>query len=539
MTDTTSHTSQDASTPADALASDGPASAEASTADGPVSADAPAADGPATAEASTAGGPGQPPSAASDSPGASEPPSRGGAGSTALGVLGFVAALGVGFFAGKWITRPDTPVEIVEGDRVRVALRGDEPQRGPDDAWVTVIEFADFECPYCAKGAGPLGEALDDLGDDARLIFKHYPLPFHSRAMPAARAAYAAQQMGKFWELHDWLYERRGDVGDLRGHVASLGLDPDAFMKVMFSDEAATAIDDDMLAGGKAGVSGTPAYVVNGHLYRGAKSEEQWRAILEAERDAAKKTGASRENVYATLMKDAKDQLGDGKPVGGKKPSANAPKRRPGEADASVRYKVPTAGRPALGADEPLVTVVVFSDFQCPFCKRLAPVVHDVVKNNPDVRVVFRQMPLPSHTQARQAAKAALAAHRQGKFWEMHDKLFAVQSALGQGTFRQLAQDLGLDMARFEKDLADPELDALIDQDMALAKQVGVVATPSSFVNGRYVRGAQTSTSLQSVIEQAREEAQALVDEGTPRAQVYDKLQEHALPGVQAGEGAP
>jgi protein-disulfide isomerase len=449
--------------------------------------------------------------------------------------VGFVAALGVGFLGGQWAVKPkSSPTELVEGDRFRVELRGDEPTRGPADALVTIVMFSDFECPYCAKGAQSALAAAADFPEDVRVVFKHYPLPFHSRAMPAARAAWAAHQLGKFWEFHDFLYEGRGDLSNIQGELASLGIDPQDFGAKMTSEASAKAVDEDTIAGGKVGVSGTPAYAVNGHVYAGARSESQWEEILEAELRTAKAmvaAGTPRDQVYAELMKGAKATRGDGKPVGGA-PSARAPERRPGEPATDVVYRVSADDRATLGPADALVTVVVFSDFQCPYCKRLAPVMHEIVKANADVRVVFRQMPLPNHSGARPAARAAVAAGRQGKFWEMHDRLFERGPALREGEAAKLAEELGLDAARFAADLADPAVEALIDEDVAMARQFGVMATPTCFVNGRYVRGAQTTQSLQVVVEEERAKAQKLVDGGISRAQVFDHLMQNAATAV-------
>lgn len=467
-------------------------------------------------------------------------------GQTALGVLGFVLALAVGFLVGKWINRPDVKVEPLGKERVRVTLRGDEPTLGPKDAWVTVIEFADFECPYCAKGAGPLAEAIEAMDEgDVRLIFKHYPLPFHRKAVPAARAGYAAHRMGKFWQVHDFLYEHRGDVTDLRGFVTTLGLDPDEFVSLMFSDEAMKAIDDDMLAGGRAGVSGTPAYIVNGHVYAGARSKAQWIAIFEQAKEEAEALGVPREAIYDTLMKDAKDRIGDGAPVGGK-PSARGPARRPGEADLMARYKVPAGDdRPTLGADDALVTIVLFSDFQCPYCRRLAAVVTEIARAQGDVRLIFRNFPLPTHPRAETAARAAMAAARQGKFWPMHDALFGHRGPLTDEAIGRMAEKVGLDVERFERDRQDPAISAQVREDVALGKRFGVVATPTMFVNGRYVRGAQTAKTLEQVIENARTEAREVLakrsGDGTPYDRIVADALDRAIPeeAPQAGAAAP
>jgi protein-disulfide isomerase len=234
-----------------------------------------------------------------------------GFGSTTIGILGFVLALGGGFYLGKWIRKPEArPVDLVQGERYKVKLRGDEPTKGAEDALVTVIEFADFQCPYCAKGAEPLDEILEDHPEDVRLIYKHYPLPFHRKAPAAARAAWAAHRQGKFWEMHDWLYSRDADITGIKDQVETLGMDWEQFSKDSVTQEASDAIDDDMMAGGLVGVSGTPAFVVNGHAYKGLKREQQWRQIIDSELEVARQLvedGTARADVYAKLMEDAKE----------------------------------------------------------------------------------------------------------------------------------------------------------------------------------------------------------------------------------------
>jgi protein-disulfide isomerase len=453
-------------------------------------------------------------------------------------VMGFLAALGGGFFVGNLAlsSRSAPPVAEDGGARLRVDLRGDEPSVGATDALVTIVEFSDFQCPYCAKAAGPVLDAVNDHADDVRLVFKHYPLPGHAKAVPAARAAWAAHQQGKFWEAHDWLYEHKADVEGVRSYLQlELGLDGERFGRDSVSEAAGNAIDEDMLAGGKVGITGTPAFLVNGKLYSGTKTRDQWASIIRTELAAARAlvdSGVPRAEVYATLMKDAVATRGDGAPVGGKKPSARANARRPGEPDPAVTYRVTPDGRPTLGPENAPIAVVVFSDFQCPFCVRLAPRLRSFIERHPDVKVVMRNLPLQSiHPQARAAAKAALAAGRQGKYWEMHDLLF--ERGVGGGNFTALAAELGLDATKFAADLADPALDASIDEDLAVAKQYGVSSTPATFINGRFVAGAVPDAVFDQVISDARAEVERVVAGGTAKEQAFAAIMEAAKTAVE------
>ena len=446
--------------------------------------------------------------------------------SIAIAVLGFAATLGIGFYAGQWIkeTYFTDSAKIEEGDRYRVDLRGDEPQMGPKDALVTIIEFSDFQCPFCAKVADPLKDAMDSYGDDVRLLFKHFPLTGHQQAGPAARAAWAAHQQGKFWEMHDLLFANQRTLGDedLAKFGTKLGLDAARDEADRKSDASRSAVDADQSAGQKGGASGTPYFLVNGHPYSGALPAKQWREIIEYERKAAQRLidgGTARADVYTALMKDAKAS----------RMPAGKSKRRPGEPYPEKAYKVPIDMRPQHGPDDALVTMVEFSDFQCPFCKKVTSTLEEIkARYKGDLRLVFRQRPLPMHPDARQGAQAALAAHRQGKFWEMHDKLFAAPSDMTKPTFLRYAQELGLDTAMFELDLDSAEITQMIKDDEAIADRLGSRGAPAFFINGRFISGAQPLENFTAIIDEEKAKAQKLVDAGTPRAGVYDKIMEGA-----------
>lgn len=149
-------------------------------------------------------------------------------------------------------------------------------------------------------------------------------------------------------------------------------------------------------------------------------------------------------------------------------------------------YDFPLDGSPFKGPADAPITIVEFSEFQCPYCSKVTPQLKQVMDAYPEqVKVVFKNYPLRSHPWAKPAALAGLAAHRQGKFWEMHDLLFAGQKELNHQKFQIFAQQLGLDMAKFNADLKNPELAKKVDRDTQLGKQSGVRGTPTLFVNGR------------------------------------------------------
>ncbi|HET6585003.1 MAG TPA: thioredoxin domain-containing protein [Nannocystaceae bacterium] len=201
---------------------------------------------------------------------------------------------------------------------------------------------------------------------------------------------------------------------------------------------------------------------------------------------------------------------------------------KPGEAPSVTdeRKVVAVAGYPSRGPDDAPVTIVAFSDFECPFCIRGANNLEKVVASHPGkVRVVFRNMPLPMHAGAEPAAIAALAAHRQGKFWEMHDALFATQGKFAVDDLDALADEIGLDMTRYRSDIADPALAAALKRDVDEAKRLGVTGTPSFFVNGRLVVGARPADELTTLVAEEAAAAERFVANHGGRDDPYAALQ--------------
>ena len=184
------------------------------------------------------------------------------------------------------------------------------------------------------------------------------------------------------------------------------------------------------------------------------------------------------------------------------RPANPAAPARPSGPDPDKVYTVNTEGAPFEGPKSAAVTIVEFSDFQCPFCAKVDPTVkqlQDVYKDN--VQIVWKHYPLTSiHKNAMGAAVAAEAAHSQGKFWQFHDKLFASQSSLSPDQMRQYAKELGLNTAKFEADLTSPETWKHVTDDMSEAHRLGVIGTPVFFVNGHFLSGTQPLAAFAKVI---------------------------------------
>jgi protein-disulfide isomerase len=153
--------------------------------------------------------------------------------------------------------------------------------------------------------------------------------------------------------------------------------------------------------------------------------------------------------------------------------------------DPTAGKTIPVDGSPVRGADGAPVTVVEFADFECPFCQRLAPELDELLAKRPKVRFVYKFMPLSMHPHGEQAARAAIAAQAQGKFWEMHHQLFANGTHLEDADLEAYAKGLGLDVPRFKADMQAPATKARLEADRKLADDLGVKGTPTLYIDGR------------------------------------------------------
>ena len=168
------------------------------------------------------------------------------------------------------------------------------------------------------------------------------------------------------------------------------------------------------------------------------------------------------------------------------------------------RYTVATAAiDPVRGGASAPVTIVEFSDYQCPFCARVNPTLDRIRQTYGDkVKIVFKDFPLPNHAQAPKASEAAHCAGEQGKYWEMHDRMFADQRALNVPQLKQSAVALGLDAAKFDQCLDSGKHAAVVAAGLAQGERLGVNSTPSLYINGRALIGAQPFEAFKQIIDE-------------------------------------
>ena len=468
---------------------------------------------------------------------------------------------------------------------VKIDIKDTDAFKGVKDAKIVLVEFSDFQCPYCAKIAPVISELTKD-NKDIKVIFKHFPLSFHQMAKKTAKVSYCLNKQGKFWQFHDKVFANQKDLNDknLENWVKELKINQDEYKKCLNDPNTEKAITDSISEGMKIGVKGTPSLYLNGVQINAMSKEsinnaiesernkvigeltpqtvvatikgkkitwqdflnnnKNYKAISKSEKDkklyetyarilskelskkileaAAKEEGKKDINDYIKSITDLiptpkdedlkklyeslKPQL-KGKTFDEIKPQLiqydkqmKAQKAVQGKLKElsekyNVEIKMPipvspkltinTEGSPFMGNKNAKHVLVVFSDFECPYCARAAKFIEDLTNNHADtVKVVFKEFPLPFHKQAKGAAIASLCFDKQGKFKEFHDKAFANQLKLKEETYINWAKEMKLNVDDFKKCLKDKNIEAKIDKDIQEGQSLGVMGTPTMFLDG-------------------------------------------------------
>ncbi|HEV8320544.1 MAG TPA: DsbA family protein, partial [Myxococcota bacterium] len=269
-----------------------------------------------------------------------------------------------------------------------------------------------------------------------------------------------------------------------------------------------------------------PTFFINGRMFTGARPLDAFKTAVDAAKAEAAEvsvrcSAAPGPPLYAAIT--ARGRTDAPPPVAAAPPPPAAPA-------ADAVYDVPVGKSPVRGPKDALVTLVMFTDFQCPFCRKAMDVIAEIrTSYGDDVRLVFKHMPLTFHKDARLAAIASVAAGRMGKFWEYHDQLWAAAgTSLGRDDLLRYAETLHLDAARFTAALDDPAVAFYVDDDVALATRLGVTGTPTFFVNGKKLVGALPYDAFKTAVDEALARAADLIKTGVARASVYEVIRKTA-----------
>ena len=385
-----------------------------------------------------------------------------------------------------------------------VPVTAKDPIWGNPDAPVTIVEFSDFQCPFCAR----VGETLDELRRvygpaQLRLVWKNYPLPFHNQARPAADAAMTVFALGgtdAFWKFHDLVFANQRELSaeNYLRWAALAGVDGAKFEAELSAKQRLPKVDEDVELAARLGIRGTPVFRINGVPLMGAQPLGSFKEIIDAQLAAAKQLaagGTPASKIYGVLS--AKNA--EAAPVEDEK----APEPEP---EDTTLWPVPVEkADPVRGPADALVTLVLFSDFQCPFCKRVEETLLVLEqKYGADLRIVWKDYPLPFHDRAVPAAvlaRVALAKKGAKGFWQAHRALFEGQDDLDDGALKVIAKGLGLSWPEIQKAIADRRFKDVFKASEELAKTLKVSGTPCAFVNGYRVAGAVPVEKFVEVID--------------------------------------
>jgi protein-disulfide isomerase len=350
---------------------------------------------------------------------------------------------------------------------------------------IQIIEYSDFQCPFCSRALPTIAQIKSNYGSQVEIIYKHFPLEsIHPDALNAAIASECVRAQGgdvAFWKYHDTLFANQGALGvaSLKSYAqAQGGIDTAKFNTCLDGKQTESKIRADMQEAQERGVTGTPSFWVKDEIIIGAQPYD----------------------VFKTKI----DQKLSGKaavpaPTAPAAPSAPTP---PAVVDMDL-------GKNVKGSADATVEIVEFTDYQCPFCKRFFDETeHQIIKEYVETgkaRLAVRHFPLSFHQNAQKAAEAAECAAKQGKFWEMHEMLFEKSQPDGTGLnvadLKSYAAKLGLDTAVFNTCLDNGETAQIVQGDFAAGQAAGTSGTPSFYINGKQIVGAQPFASFKAAID--------------------------------------
>jgi protein-disulfide isomerase len=397
--------------------------------------------------------------------------------------------------------QPNKPAAPAEEDTAvwKVPVYQDDPQKGAKDALVTIVEWSEFQCPFCKRVTDTTKQILSTYPNDVRIVWKDNPLPFHPRAKPAAmlaRHAFKTKGEKGFWDAHDALFESQPALEDdnLKTIAEKIGLPWDSTKAAIDGNKYMDKVDQSADLAMDLQARGTPHFFINGRRLSGAQPFENFKKVIDDELAKAKglvSKGIPRAKVYEEIMKEGKEP-----PPPEKKDVGAAP-----------------ADSPFKGSANAKVVIQEFSDFECPFCKRVEPTMTELEKEYGNkIKVVWRNMPLSFHKNAQLAAEAAMEAYAQkgnAGFWKFHEALFEAQGTPGgqeRPNLEKLAEAQGLDVAKFKSALDSGKHKERITKDADAASKGGVSGTPSFVINGYYISGAQPTAAFKKLIQKAMKE---------------------------------
>ena len=384
-------------------------------------------------------------------------------------------------------------IENEEEPVVEIKYNSGPRVMGYSTASLRLIELGDFQCPFCKRFFDNTFPLIKSKFIDTGMVkyeFRHYPLSFHQDANRAAQAAECADDQGKFWEMHDKMFNNQ-DKLDLKGLVEmadEVQMHERVFEDCIKSGKYENEVKDQMSDGSKQGVKGTPGFIL---IYTDKNGLETKVNIAGAQPFAK-----FDELIESAWRKEVYQEPGS---------TPEIPEQNQG--------KVSIDSDPYMGNKDAKVAIVEFADFECPFCARAHPTVKRIqnkyVKTG-KVLFIYRDFPLSFHKNAKDAAVASECAFDQPNYyWKYHDELFSNQGELSKDLYIEIADDIGMDLDDFVDCYNDYNYESEVDADFKAGQLAGVKGTPSfiigrlngDMVNGEILVGAQPYENFETVIE--------------------------------------
>ncbi|HSH02683.1 MAG TPA: thioredoxin domain-containing protein [Anaerolineae bacterium] len=404
--------------------------------------------------------------------------------------------------AGSTVQQPivvPTPVPVTDDYAAAI---------GDPNAPVTIVEYTDYQCPFCARhSAETYPSILSDMIETGRVYYMLKDLPLdniHPQARTAAVAARCAGEQEAYWEMHDELFARQGEwagknseeLNEVLGKLATdIELDEASFDACLVSGKYDQAVQDNVREAQQLGVSSTPSFFVDGYPLNGARPYSNFVTIV----DLAEKDQLA--DAFAEALRQRQEQIAQ----------EQAQEAQQQAQQPTGPVNVPINGEPALGDPNAPVTIVEYTDYQCPFCQRhsaqtLPTLLKEYVETG-QVYYVVKDFPLESiHPQAFLASEAARCAYDQGAdaFLGLHDKMFENQQAWSNNNaatiFVGYAAELGLDTETFQSCLESRKYQQEVRDSLNEGIGFGVRGTPSFFINGQFISGAQPLATFETII---------------------------------------
>ncbi len=428
----------------------------------------------------------------------------------------------------------DSPVPVTSKD----------PSWGDRTAPVTLVVFGDFEDPFTAK-LSPTIDSLKSLygPSQLRVVWKHLPLSHHKNARDAAEAAagvYALKDSDAFFHFSERAFANQHTLSSASYEMwaAESSVDMKKLRQGLAHHTWMTKVDDDERLAHTLGAFTTPMSFLNGIQITGLQSLTVWQRIIDDELPKTRtvmSSGVPGDRIYVTRSKDNFGTTPS--PALLVTATATATTTYTPPPTSLAVYRVPVGSSPVLGKKDALVTIVEFGDLQCPFCKKAETTLAGLrLKYGDDLRIVWKNNPLAFHTRAVPCAELALEARDERgdvTFWAVHDEIYASSPTLDDATLLRIAHDHGVSDTKAKIALTLGTHQTLIDADQTLAKKVGANGTPTFFVNGRQLTGAQPQATFETLIDEELTKAKArMARMGIGKDKVYDAIMADATDGL-------